>query len=390
MIMYDSILLNFHAGNYRQGPHRYLYREKLLRMHRRTAGDENTLTAAQGSKLEVDLAHVGEYDTALLGLLLNQPADVIPPLEHAAADALRTLLYDLQSARSGTNGDEGGDAIFTQEGDNPTADNAQDNPSSLEGVTSIQILLKGNMAPTPLRSIKSEHMNRLLKCPGIVISTSPVRSRATQLLLRCSRCLHKTTVYATNGPFGSVQLPRKCAQNPQDCGEHPYGIVPDESHFVDRQTLKLQESPERVPTGEMPRSVLLAVERSLVDRAPPGTRVQVLCIPTLFSSGGGNKNDNSVKQVYLRVVGLQRDHAPGESATFAPREEEAFRLLSKRADVYQILSRSIAPSISGDYTVDIKKAITCMLFGGTRKHLPDGVRLRGDINVLMLVSAVYA
>lgn len=35
-------------------------------------------------------------------------------------------------------------------------------------------------------------------------------------------------------------------------------------------------------------------------------------------------------------------------------------------------------------SLDIKKAITCLLFGGSKKILPDGMRLRGDINVLML------
>jgi DNA replication licensing factor MCM5 len=33
---------------------------------------------------------------------------------------------------------------------------------------------------------------------------------------------------------------------------------------------------------------------------------------------------------------------------------------------------------------DIKKAISCLLFGGSKKILPDGMRLRGDINVLLL------
>jgi hypothetical protein len=33
---------------------------------------------------------------------------------------------------------------------------------------------------------------------------------------------------------------------------------------------------------------------------------------------------------------------------------------------------------------DIKKAISCLLFGGSKKVLPDGMRLRGDINVLLL------
>lgn len=36
------------------------------------------------------------------------------------------------------------------------------------------------------------------------------------------------------------------------------------------------------------------------------------------------------------------------------------------------------------WLIDIKKAITCLLFGGSKKVLPDGMRLRGDINVLLL------
>jgi len=35
-------------------------------------------------------------------------------------------------------------------------------------------------------------------------------------------------------------------------------------------------------------------------------------------------------------------------------------------------------------SLDIKKAISCLLFGGSKKVLPDGMRLRGDINVLLL------
>src|SRR3954462_14636358 len=34
--------------------------------------------------------------------------------------------------------------------------------------------------------------------------------------------------------------------------------------------------------------------------------------------------------------------------------------------------------------LEIKKALLCQLFGGARKKLPDGMRLRGDINVLLL------
>ncbi len=42
----------------------------------------------------------------------------------------------------------------------------------------------------------------------------------------------------------------------------------------------------------------------------------------------------------------------------------------------------MAPGIYGNE--DIKKTIACMLFGGSRKYLPDNTELRGDINVLLI------
>jgi DNA replication licensing factor MCM5 len=356
-------------GNYRLAGQRYIYREKLLRMHRRLTNEEgdNSVNASNNSAvLEVDVAHLGEYDGSLLGYLREQPATILPALEQAASDALDTLLYDLRKEKNPEDDEE------TEE-----ANNTKKNEERM----AIQVLLKGNLAMTPLRSIKSEHINRLIRCPGIVISASPVRSRGIQLVVRCSRCSDEQTVMATDGPFGTVTLPTRCAKS-GECGLNPYSVVPDESQFCDRQTLKLQEAPEKVPTGEMPRSVMVAVERSLVDKAPPGTRVSIFCIPMLFSNA--SNSSSGVRSLYLRVIGLSKDHQAGDSAQFTPAEEEAFSQLARRRDVYEILTRSVAPSISGSYTVDIKKALVCMLMGGTRKRLPDGMRLRGDINVLLL------
>ena len=68
-----------------------------------------------------------------------------------------------------------------------------------------------------------------------------------------------------------ASLPRKCTRvrqaNEAACPLDPYQILPDKCKYVDMQTWKLQESPEQVPTGEMPRSVLLSCERRLVDKA---------------------------------------------------------------------------------------------------------------------------
>ena len=63
----------------------------------------------------------------------------------------------------------------------------------------------------------------------------------------------------------------------------------DQCEYIDQQTLKLQESPEVVPTGEMPRNIMLTVDRYLVDRVVPGTRVSVIGVVSLFNSAGQKK-----------------------------------------------------------------------------------------------------
>jgi DNA replication licensing factor MCM4 len=61
--------------------------------------------------------------------------------------------------------------------------------------------------------------------------------------------------------------------------------------------------------------------------------------------------------------------------------------LSRNPEIYDILSRSMAPSI---YEMDdVKKGILLQLFGGTNKSIAKGgggggPRYRGDINIIMV------
>lgn len=167
--------------------------------------------------------------------------------------------------------------------------------------------------------------------------------------------------------------------------------MPDKCKCVDFQTLKLQELPDFIPQGEIPRHMQLFCDRTLCERVVPGNRVLIHGIYSIKKVGGKGKGDDRNKAVvgvrapYMRVIGIKVDTEIGAISRFSnitTEEEAAFRKLAASPDIYEKLAKSIAPSIFG--SVDIKKALVCLLFGGARKRLPDGLTRRGDINILML------
>lgn len=196
-----------------------------------------------------------------------------------------------------------------------------------------------------------------------------------------------------NSGFSGITLPRVCSRpkGPDDgsekCPLDPYFVVHEKSQFIDQQVLKLQEAPDDVPVGELPRHILVSADRYLANRVVPGSRCTIMGVFSIYQSQKNSKNSGAVaiRNPYMRAVGIQTDvshNQGGAIMQFTEEEEQEFLEMSRRPDLYELFSSCIAPSIFGN--VDIKKAITCLLMGGSKKILPDGMRLRGDINVLLL------
>jgi DNA replication licensing factor MCM5 len=66
------------------------------------------------------------------------------------------------------------------------------------------------------------------------------------------------------------------------CPMDPYVINHEKSRDVDQQTLKLQEVPEDVPVGELPRHLLLTLDRHLVNKVVPGSHLTLLGVYDVF------------------------------------------------------------------------------------------------------------
>ncbi|KAM3244678.1 hypothetical protein ACQJBY_056158 [Aegilops geniculata] len=310
----------------------------------------------------VAIEDLDAFDAELADRIRKAPADYLPLFETAGSEVLASL-------RSKVAGETG-------EMEEPVTGD-------------VQIFLSSKENCVSMRSIGADYMSKLVKIAGIAIAASRVKAKATHVTLLCKNCRSVRTVPCRPGLGGAI-VPRSCDHVPQPgeepCPLDPWIAVPDKSKYVDLQTLKLQENPEDVPTGELPRNVLLSVDRHLVQTIVPGTRLTVIGIYSVFQASGTNNQKGAVgvKQPYIRIVGLEqsRDDNTNGPSHFTLDEEMEFKEFAQRPDAYAKICSMIGPSIYGHG--DVKKAIACLLFGGSKKRLPDGVRLRGDIHALLL------
>uniref|UniRef100_A0A8D0YCN0 DNA replication licensing factor MCM5 n=1 Tax=Sus scrofa TaxID=9823 RepID=A0A8D0YCN0_PIG len=295
--------------------------------------------------IEVEMEDLASFDEDLADYLYKQPAEHLQLLEEAAKEVADEVTRP-----------------------RPTGD---------EVLQDIQVMLKSDASPSSIRSLKSDTMSHLVKIPGIVIAASGVRAKATRISIQCRSCRNTLTNIAMRPGLEGYALPRKCntdqAGRPK-CPLDPYFIMPDKCKCVDFQTLKLQELPDAVPHGEMPRHMQLYCDRYLCDKVVPGNRVTIMGIYSikkfgLTSNRGRDRVGVGIRSAYIRVLGIQVD-TDGSGRSFAgavtPQEEEEFRRLAALPNVYEVVSKSIAPSIFGG--TDMKKAIACLLFGGSRKR----------------------
>lgn len=166
----------------------------------------------------------------------------------------------------------------------------------------------------------------------------------------------------------------------------PYDIVPHASIFTDFQILKIQETPDSIPTGEVPRTYKIVCEKHLVDQMIPGTRVTVTGIYTIMERNNISYTGQAggLKIPYIICLGFATEQSGSSRImpNFSNAEKERFNNYSKDPMIYEKISKSIANTIFG--SPDIKKSLACLLFSGATKKLPDNTKLRGDINILLL------
>lgn len=316
----------------------------------------------------VELAHLTAFDEVLATQLSRRPAEIVGMLEEAAKKLARQICT-LEESMTGVR--------------DPLSD--------------FQVQINSTTRPMSIRELESTNISKFVRIPGIVVSASNIIARPTRVYAVCRGCGLNQYLPVTSA-FGGLSLPRACpGQNRETevasapCPVDPFAIVAERCKCVDQQTIKIQESPDMVPVGELPRHVLATVDRFLVNRVTPGARVIINGVYSIFqqnTSKNGNSAGVAIRSPYIKVLGIQLESQSASSSSqestnvFTEAQEREMIAISKLPDLYSRFIHSIAPSIFGNE--DVKKAIACLLFGGSRKVLPDKMRIRGDINVLLL------
>ena len=324
----------------------YIYRDQIR---------ENVLVKQY--YCDVDIAHLIAYNEELANKLTSEPSDIIPLFEAALKQCTQRI-------------------VFPQ---TPQVDLPQH-----------QLLLHSSISHISIRDLNATNVSHLVRIPGIVIGASVLSSKATLVTIECRNCANTERI-AVDGGISGITLPRACSRAKvpgQDAGEQcpldPYFVVHEKSQFIDQQIIKLQEAPDQVPVGELPRHILISADRYLANRVVPGSRCTIMGVFSIYQAQANKKSSGvAIRNPYLRAVGITTDASHTPSAqSFSEEEIQEFEEISRLPDLYTRFANCIAPSIYGN--ADIKKAIACLLMGGSKKILPDGMKLRGDINVLLL------
>lgn len=270
-----------------------------------------------------------------------------------------------------------------------------------------------------IRELKTDHIGQLSAVSGTVTRTSDVRPELIFGAFTCLEC--RTLVRDVEQQFRYTE-PSQCS-NQQCSNRSKWKLDMEHSKFVDWQRVRVQENADEIPAGAMPRTMEVILRNETVERSKPGDKcifVGTSCVIPETAGGGvsgsrvqavqsGSARSSSavpsgvsglkqhgVKDLNYRMCFLACSvqthgsrfnvHAAEDEDNivdeFTDAEKAEILRMKDSQNLYEKLVASTAPAIFGHD--DVKKGSLLMLFGGVHKETPEGIRLRGDINVCIV------
>ncbi|BFZ57212.1 MCM DNA helicase complex subunit [Savitreella phatthalungensis] len=330
-----------HSASYSLGSSRTNYRDAVTRM-----------LNSGSRRLTINLDELRDASRDLASGILDSPADWVPPFDKA----LKNVALALRD---------------------PARHKIDDKPFYVAFAGSF-----GGNHVNP-RTIRASHLGKLVSLEGIVTRCSLVRPKVVKSVHYCEQTNEFLSREYRDATMGDG-IPISSVYPQQDRNGNPLVTEYGYSVYRDHQTISIQEMPERAPAGQLPRSIDVIMDDDLVDSCKPGDRIQLVGHYRSLGNAGNNNTGRFRTLILGNNVVLLSSKAGGGIAQAQMYDSDIRNInkISRKKNVFELLSQSLAPSIFGhDY---IKKAILLMLLGGMEKNLDNGTHIRGDINILMV------
>ena len=142
----------------------------------------------------------------------------------------------------------------------------------------VRITTKDDKSPLslPIRKLRSKNIDKLVWYKGILVRISTVRPKLIKASFECQTCQH---IFEVVQLTAKIKWPRSCV-NPR-CkakAQSDFRLISKNSEFIDWQSITIQEMPEDLPPGRIPRSIQAILKYDLVDTVKPGDRLKVMGI----------------------------------------------------------------------------------------------------------------
>ncbi|KAF2854525.1 MCM-domain-containing protein [Plenodomus tracheiphilus IPT5] len=239
-----------------------------------------------------------------------------------------------------------------------------------------------SMKALAVRNVRGEHLGHLITVRGIATRVSDVKPAVLVNAYSCDRCGSEVFQPVTTKQFTPlVECPSEECKSNKTKGQ--LFLSTRASKFLPFQEVKIQEMADQVPVGHIPRQLTIHCHGALVRQINPGDVIDVagIFLPTPYT-GFKAIRAGLLTDTYLEAQHVMQHKKAYDDIVLAQPTLRRMNELERTGQLYEYLSRSIAPEIFGH--VDVKKALLLQLIGGVTKEVGDGMRIRGDINVCLM------
>ncbi|MCK4382760.1 MAG: minichromosome maintenance protein MCM, partial [Candidatus Lokiarchaeota archaeon] len=140
----------------------------------------------------------------------------------------------------------------------------------------IRIKTKDEKSPLfiTLRGLRAKNIDSLVWTNGILVRSSTIRPKLIKAEFECMSCgVHFEVLQLTS----RIKWPKFCSNTRCKAkSQSDFRLISRNSEFIDWQSVMIQEIPEDLPPGRIPRSVQVILTYTLVDSVKPGDRVKLM------------------------------------------------------------------------------------------------------------------